>query len=132
LPGWDLHRYADRVNFGRSYPKIHQKMDWPYKILGKDHRKYFHDPLSAAAIAKRYYPEDPNAVRAAYLHILLDQLCTENPEFKKSLKKFVLLDKRSRRRKKKTAPLSAVEKRFLKDLENLAEIERLSRMLRDY
>jgi len=125
LPSWDTHTYADRVNFGKSYYKIHKEMDWPYKIFRKDHRKFFHDPLSAAVIAERCYPGDPNAVEAAYLHILLDQLCSEDPEYRKLLEKLALLDKRNRRRKKrKTEPTSAIEKRFLKDLKKLAELRK--------
>lgn len=97
MPGWRVYRFIDLLNFGRSYYKIHEEMDWPWKILGKDHRKYFHDPLSAPVIAEHCYPDDPNAVEAAYVHILLDQLCSENPEYKKSLEKLALLDKRKSR-----------------------------------
>jgi hypothetical protein len=126
LPGWDVHAYADRVNFGKSYYKLHKEMDWPYKFFGKDHREFFHDPLSALIIAERCYPGDPNAVEAAYFHILLDQQCSDDPEYKKLLEKFALLDKRRRRRKeKKTGPTSAVEKRFLKDVKQLAELRKL-------
>lgn len=133
LPGWDVHRYADRVNFGKSYYKIHEEMDWPYKILGKDHRRFFHDPLNALIIAERCYPSDPKAVEAAYLHILLDQLCSENPEYKKMLEKLALLDKRKKpRKKKKKEPTSAVEKRFLKDLKKVAELKKLWRAIYSY
>jgi hypothetical protein len=128
MPGWGVHAYADRVCFGKSYYKIHREIDWPYKFLGKDHRKFFHDPLSAPIIAEKCYPGDPNAVEAAYLHILLDQLCSNNPEYRKLLEKLVLLDKRSRRRKeKKIEPTSAVEKRFIEDLKQLTELKKLIR-----
>jgi hypothetical protein len=133
LPGWDVHTYADRVYFGKSYYRIHKEMDWPYKILGKDHRKFFHDPLNALIIAERCYPGDPNAEEAAYLHILLDQLCSENPEYKKMLEKLALFDKRKRRRKKKkTEPISAIEKSVLKDLKKLAEVRKLWRTIYSY
>jgi len=128
VPGWDVHAYADRVYFGRSYYKIHREMDWPYKILGKDHRKFFHDPISASIIAEQCYPGDPNAEEAAFLHIILDQLCSENPEFRKLLEKFALLNKRNRRRKKKTEPKSAIEKRLLKDMKKLAELRKWVRV----
>ena len=126
MPGWDVHAYADRVNFGKSYYKIHREMDWPYKIFKRDHRRYFHDPMSAMIIAEKCYPGDPNAVEAAYLHILLDQQCSENPEYKRMLEKLALLDRRDRRRRRgKTVPMLDAEKRFFEDVKKLAEIERL-------
>jgi len=124
-----VHRYADLVNFGKSYYKIHKEMDWPYKILGKDHRKFFHDPLSAPIIAERCYPGDPNAIEAAYLHILLDQLCSENPEYKKSLEKLALLDKRKRRSREKKTKLPPEQEQFLNDLKKLAELRKLGKLL---
>ena len=129
LPGWDVHAYADRVNFGKCYYKLHRVMDWPYKILGKDHRMYFHDPVSASIIAQDCYPGDPNAVEAAYLHILLDQQCSQDPEYKKLLEKLALLDKRERRgtEKKKSQPPTNVDPyldAFLKDLKKQVELRK--------
>lgn len=130
MPGWNVHTYADRIYFGKSYYKIHKEMDWPFKIVGKGHRQFFHDPLSAYIIAEQCYPGDPNAVEAAYLHILLDQTCSENPEFRRQLEKCALLDKKKRRQKKRKAePMLAVEKRFIEDMKKLVEIEKWMRII---
>lgn len=98
MPGLAVHTYVDRLLFGRSYWRVHREMDRPYKYLGKHHRVLFHDPLLAYAIARKQYPNDSNAVAAAQCHILLDNMCSRNPKFKKML---TLLAKRSRKRKKR-------------------------------
>lgn len=101
-------------------------MDAPVVYLGKSHRVLFHDYVSAYAIAKDSYPDDPNAVLAAFYHILLDQLCSENPEYKKYLESLEILNKAKRKRKTtKTKQRSKIEDRFLKDLKKLAELRRL-------
>jgi len=75
-------------------------MDWPYRICGREHRRYFHDPASAAVVVRKCYPGEPDTLEVAYLHILLDQLCSDDPVFKTFLQKLALLDKRTRRRRK--------------------------------
>ena len=124
MPGLDLHAYTDRACFGKSYYKIHREMDWPYKIFGRKHRQFYHDPISAAIIAEECYPGDPDAVEAALLHILLDKTCSANPEFKKLLKQCAILDKRKRGRKNKAEPKLEIEKRLMKDMKNLAELRK--------
>ena len=104
MPGWRVHRYLDIVFFGKSYSKIHRKMDAPVVFLGRRHRILFHDPLAALVIAQECYPGDPDAVESAYLHILTDELCTSDPVYKKFLEQLALVENRNtrRRRKKKT------------------------------
>jgi hypothetical protein len=126
LPGWDVHLYIDRVFFGKSYYKIHRQIDWPFKIVGKDHRRFFHDPLSARIIAETCYPGDESAVLAAYGHIVLDKFCTENPEYMKILEKLAILDKAKRRRgKKNTKRTFTKDDPFLSDLRKFSELKRL-------
>jgi len=61
----------------------------------------FHDPISAIAIAERLYPGDPVAVRAALFHIYLDEMCTRNREFKKTVEAAAILYSGKKRRRKR-------------------------------
>jgi len=101
LPGIRVHTYLDKWFLGKSYPKIHKEMDRPFKRLGRRHRLLFHDPVSAIAIAQRLYPGDPKAVRAALLHITIDNICSQNPEARETLEITVRLNSMKKRRKRK-------------------------------
>jgi hypothetical protein len=72
MPSLRVHAFVDRTLFGKSYYKIHRRLDKPVKYLGHGHRVLFHDFPSACLIAEKCYPGDPNAVRVACEHILLD------------------------------------------------------------
>lgn len=85
MPGHRIHRFSDRELYGKTYPRIHIRVDLPYLFLGSKHRVLFHDPVSAAFIAKASYPLDPNAINSGLSHILLDQLCSADPAFKNRL-----------------------------------------------
>jgi len=61
----------------------------------------FHDPISAIAIAERLYPGDPLAIRAALFHIHLDEMCTRDPEFKKTVEAAAILYSGKKRRRKR-------------------------------
>jgi hypothetical protein len=125
LPGLDVHRLFDQTFFGKSYYKIHREIDLPFKVLGKKHRILFHDPLSAQILAQRCYPNDPNAVVAAYGHIFLDNLCTEDPEFRRFLEQLALLHKPKRRRKKRKTKKNLEDMdAFLRFLKKLAKFDR--------
>ena len=101
MPGHRVHRYVDRMLYGRSYWKIHVKMDLPYLVLGSTHRVLFHDPATAAFIAESCYPNDPNAVQAALGHIYIDRLCSNNPILKASLEFLANKDVRNRAKSRK-------------------------------
>lgn len=103
-------------------------MDAPVVVLGRKHRVFFHDPVSAQAIAEQSYPGDPNAVSAGYMHILADDLCTSDPGLKRTLENMERLDRGKRRKTGKQAPKmdDALAKAF-SDLEKFAEIKRLLR-----
>jgi hypothetical protein len=86
-------------------------MDEPYLVLGSRHRVLFHDPISAAAIAMQLYPNDPRAVEAAFGHIVLDWMCSNDPVFKAQLEFLAERDARERariRRQKKVGKKSGV------------------------
>ena len=102
VPGHRVHRYVDRMLYGRSYWKIHVKMDLPYLVLGSTHRVLFHDPATAAFIAESCYPNDPNAVQAALGHIYLDRLCSNNPNLKVWLELLANKDAQDRAKTRKT------------------------------
>lgn len=87
VPGHQVHTYMDRVVFGKSYWKLHDLIDLPYFFYGRWHRKHFHDIGSVIIIARNAYPDDREACDAGYLHILLDDFCSNNPEWNKYLKK---------------------------------------------
>jgi len=76
-------------------------MDKAFKSLGRRHRVVFHDPVSAYIIASRLYPGDSNAVWAAQYHIIIDNTCSKDPEFKKCLEAMVILSSRKKRRRKR-------------------------------
>ena len=76
MPSLGAHRYIDYLYLNKSYWKIHRAMDKPVKYLGRSHRVLFHDVISAVAIARYFYPGDPDAETAALLHIEFDTLCT--------------------------------------------------------
>ena len=71
--------------FGKSYWRVHREMEKPYIVLGRKHRVLFHDPCSALAIARKWYPGDPDAKLAALFHIYIDNACSENPALKAQL-----------------------------------------------
>ena len=98
MPSRKVHVYIDKWFFGKSYWKIHKEMDKPHKRLGRRHRALFHDPASAIDIAKRFYPNDPKAVRAALLHITFDDICSRDPEFRKTLEVLATLDSGKKKR----------------------------------
>jgi hypothetical protein len=129
-------------------------MDWPYRYWGQRHRVLFHNSLDAMIIAQVQYPGDPNAVLAALVHIELDEMCSNDPYFKRMLKLYADAEKRQkrktrtgikgkkkgktrlggtrkRRRKVKTSSikmqvqLSPELERSLKNLEKMAEIRRI-------
>jgi hypothetical protein len=99
MPSHRVHRFMDKLYFGKEYPMVHRHMDEPYKYFKKNHRILFHNYASAYVIARHYYP-DSNAVWSGYMHIRTDELCSANPNYKKLLQDLEVLS----RQKKKTLP----------------------------
>lgn len=117
-------------------------MDSAYPYFGGKHRVFWHDTVSACAIAAEEYPGDENAVSSALLHIEEDNMCSSNPLFHEQLKLLAAQDAKKRKKskkspnkkrvkpkKEKTAPPDELEK-FNEFLEDLAEIHRLARLIR--
>ena len=128
MPGWRVHVYLDRTFFGKSYRRIHQKMDVAVVVLGRGHRILFHDPLWACAIAQQCYPNDPNAVCAANMHTVIDQLCSRDPDLKKMLENLEMLNRKKSRKRAKHAP--KMDDTVAKVFSDLKKIEEIKRMLR--
>ena len=72
------------------------------KKRGRYHRTYGHDLLSAVEFAQKLYPGDPFAVRAAQDHIIIDDVCSKNPEFRLTLEMLEKLDAIQRSRRKRS------------------------------
>lgn len=133
MPGWQVHDFMDRSLFGRSYGKVHRKMDEPCFYLGRKHRVLFHDYTSVRIIAQGCYPNDDNAVWAAWNHITVDEVCTADPAYKKFLEELALLDKVDRqqeRRNKEKVKLLPIEKRLRKDLKQMKKLREIQDYLR--
>jgi hypothetical protein len=131
LPSHAVHAYIDRLYFGKAYWKVHKRMDAAWIVCRKGHRRYFHDWISAMAIAKATYPGDENAIWSAWLHIQTDELCSANPEFRKELEMVARTDvkKRKRRRRKEKNELPDPLKELVKFLEKVKQIKDMSRLL---
>jgi hypothetical protein len=132
LPGWRIHEYIDWALFGRTYPKVHRAIDEPYKYFGRSHRILFHDCASAYLIAEEFYPGDPDAKSSGYSHIYLDEICSENPWYKRHLEKMELLtrkqrkrDQTERKREERAMKKDPVLGRFLDYMKKMEEIRRL-------
>jgi len=131
VPSWRVHAFVDRTLFGKSYHKIHRRLDEPFKYLGRGHRVLFHDFPTAYLVALDCYPGDPNAVEAAYGHILLDEQCSADPGYKKLLEKLAMLSRKKKKGKRvPESTLTEVEVLFLNDMKKLAEIRRLLELFR--
>jgi len=109
LPGPKVHEFIDRLFFGKSYRKIHREMDKPFKILGRRHRELFHDATWAYIVASKLYPGDPNAVLAAQCHIIYDEICSRNPQFRMYLEMLARSNSRMKRRRKRKRALKRIK-----------------------
>ena len=114
MPGHDVHLYVDTIFFGRTYPRIHYEMDKMVSYYGYNHRIFFHDEVWARDIALREYPGDLYAILSAWLHILTDNLCTEDPQFRKLLEVRVELAKEERKQAK------TLRKQLYKEIKEVA------------
>jgi hypothetical protein len=132
LPSHLVHAYLDRLHFGRVYWKVHRLMDSAYPFFRGQHRFFWHDPLSAIAIASDSYPNDSNAICSALLHIQADNAASANPLLHEQLEMLAKADaskRRKHRKKEKPQPLSPEFEKALRDLEKIIEIRRMMGLL---
>jgi hypothetical protein len=129
LPSHTVHTYLDRLYFGKAYWKVHRRMDAAWVICRKGHRRYFHDWISAIAIAEEAYPGDENAIWSAWLHIQTDEYCSANPKFRKQLEMVAKSDAKKRRRRRERREVPDPLKEFASFLEKIKQIQDISRLL---
>ena len=101
MPSHRVHCYVDRQLFGKSYWRIHRRIDAPYLVLGRRHRVLFHDFASVVVISSESYPNDLNAFFAGLNHLYVDEACSRDPVFKAQLEFLAKRDVRERKRLKK-------------------------------
>jgi hypothetical protein len=99
MASFRAHKYVDFMFFARSFPKIHREMDRPFKRLGRHHRMVNHNVFAAFQIAEKNYPGNFFAVRAALLHITIDENCSRDSEFRKTLEAAAILWSGKRRKR---------------------------------
>lgn len=130
MPGWKVHNFTDKILLGKSYPKVHRRIDKPYKYFGRDHRILFHDLPTAIGIAKDSYPDDPKAVGSAYFHLLYDEICSKDPEYKKNLENLVILSRKKRKpgKTKTTRPFPELST-LIEDMRKAGEVRKLARAI---
>ena len=124
MPNLLVHEFIDEAFFGRSFKKLHRAMDKPVFYLGRTHRVLFHDPLSASFIAQKLYPNDEDAILAAHYHILFDEECSKDPEYKKYLENLAELWKKKKKKRKKKRNFEKKDP-FVEYLKKLVKLKRL-------
>jgi len=70
MPSREVHRLISRFLTGYDCDRTHAAIDWPYKYLGRKHRIFFHDPLSAMMIG--YLRDGEKGVVSGLAHIVTD------------------------------------------------------------
>jgi len=81
MPSHDIHKIVNKALLGKEYEDVNRWCDEPYRWLGRKHRILRHDPLS---ITLKYH-NDPERLAAAFLHVLTDEVYSE--EVRKRRKK---------------------------------------------
>ena len=130
----------DKLFFGKSYWKTHKGIDSAYPYLRGQHRIYWHDPVSAVAIASDAYLNDSKAQSAAVLHLEIDTQCSANPNYKAQLeflaenakkrrKTFTKTKRKRKNRRKKAFPADELDE-LEQTLKKLAEIQTLAKAIR--
>jgi hypothetical protein len=134
MPSQNAHCKVSIALFGKSYWRIHKWIDCAFPILGRQHRRYFHYNLSAMGFAKSLYPGDEKALQAAKFHLQLNELCSENPVFRKWLESWARRRVKKRRLSKKVKAkelLPDVTEQLFKNIDRLAEVARLKRLIEE-
>jgi hypothetical protein len=82
LPSHRTHKYADKICFGKPFPKVHEMIDLPYISYRKGHRRFFHTYKEAYCIGYIVSGEVKGGLSGA-LHVWLDEECSKDRNFKK-------------------------------------------------
>jgi hypothetical protein len=114
MPKHKLHRYVDKVIYGKSFPEVHRALDLPYIFLGKKHREVFHT-LDEAFMMGSIASQDPRGGFAGLTHVWLDRECSRDKDFRRFVEFMAhqdqLMEKEMRRLKKQTKKRKRKRKR---------------------
>jgi len=83
MPSRGLHRKLSKFLLGDDCNATHAAIDYPFRFIGRGHRRLFHDPLSAAIIG--YVMDSYKGVASAELHLMADKYL--NPRYAKIAEK---------------------------------------------
>jgi hypothetical protein len=97
MPKHKIHKYVDRLFFGKSHPKVHRAIDGPYKLFGKKHRIIFHTPMQGFIVGALTESSIEGGVSGA-LHVIVDQQTSTNKKLKNILELLTDLDSQKRTR----------------------------------
>jgi len=75
IPRHSVHRAVEKLLLGSDFKDVHVALDMPAMLGVKGHRRFFHDPVSAALIG--YALHGSGGALSALLHIALDQACND-------------------------------------------------------
>jgi hypothetical protein len=82
--------------------------------------------------AQSLYPGDEKALQAAKFHLQLDELCSENPAFRKWLESWAKKKVKKRRLGKKVKakePLPSGVEQLFTNIDKMADVLRLKKMI---
>jgi hypothetical protein len=99
MPDHDIHVFVDKTFFGKSYPLVQRVIDSAIAVAGYKHRKFFHTPVEAINIAKFLHSNDSDAISAAILHLIIDDMCSSDKKFENFLKIMAEKDKETEKNK---------------------------------
>lgn len=81
MPSHPIHKVFKKIILKKEDMTVDEIMDFPVSFAGKGHRKYLHDPISIIAL----FGSNPERLREAALHMLVDNAFTEHPESRRLL-----------------------------------------------
>ena len=114
MPSHIVHKYINRLYFGRTFPRLHKVLDDPVKYFGRGHRILFHAYDWAMYLARKTYPGDPDARVSAILHVDYDNMCSRDPDYKKCLEDMA---KKEVKERKKARQYNSQLERMIKENE---------------
>jgi len=74
MPSRRTHKKISKIITGEYCDITHQIIDYPVKYLGRGHRNFLHDPISAGIIG--LLAEGYKGLVSAESHIVVDRLVT--------------------------------------------------------
>lgn len=95
MPSHRVHLFVDRLLFGRGYKRLHVAIDYPVRVFGRSHRRFFHTVQEAVDFAILLYGIDEDAVFAARFHVWLDYECSRDKKFRRLLMSEAQRDEKS-------------------------------------